>query len=85
MSWIEGEKTGHVNAPYTDEQLVFELARRLGLKEGELESLKSDEYCVLKRDGEHGVCFSNGNGYNNFHVEFYFDENGKLEGHGVWE
>jgi len=95
MSWIEG-KVGATNpfdyaASVSDIGLVFELTKRLGLSEGKYGSLKNDEFAIVPKgkvsqtEGDIAVRFGCGCGYANFQVEFYFDENGKLVRHGVWE
>lgn len=88
MSWIEEEKS--IDS-ISDIELVFELARRLRLSEVPFGSLESDEFYITPKGSASleanaiGICFGHGCGYGNFAVEFYFDENGKLAGHGVWE
>lgn len=72
-------------AHMTDREHVLALARKLKLEISENhDAIYHDYDCVIDNE-ENSVTFGSGKGYSGFSVTFFFDAEGNIISHGVWE
>ena len=74
----------------TDKEKLINLFNEFGIKYDEkiIDGQEAHDYETYKNATEKAktqIEIENGIGYYDFNCDFYFDENGKFLGHGVWE